>query len=312
MADAVDPKAKGKLVIAISSRALFDLDESHQIFKEHGVEAYAKHQEENEEVVLNPGVGFTLVKKLLNLNTKQNPIDVILLSRNSADTGLRIFNSIEHYGLNISRAAFTRGESTHNLVGAFEADAANALGLPMMVKPACAGSSVGMTIARTVHDIEPAVNKAFGHDEHIIMEKYINGREFTCGVLGNDEIQALPVIEIIPGKNHEFFDYKAKYIHGETNEICPAEISKTITQKIQHLALKAHNTLFLKGYSRTDMILSNGELSVLETNTIPGMTSTSLYPKSAQAAGYSFTALLDRLIDLAIENHEKQKLRRSI
>jgi D-alanine-D-alanine ligase len=191
-------------------------------------------------------------------------------------------------------------------------DAANALGLPMMVKPACAGSSVGMTIARTVHDIEPAVNKAFGHDEHIIMEKYINGREFTCGVLGNDEIQALPVIEIIPGKNHEFFDYKAKYIHGETNEICPAEISKTITQKIQHLALKAHNTLFLKGYSRTDMILSNGELSVLETNTIPGMTSTSLYPKSAQAAGYSFTALLDRLIDLAIENHEKQKLRRSI
>jgi 5''-nucleotidase. len=86
------------------------------------VEAYAKHQEENEEVVLKPGVGFTLVKKLLNLNTKQNPIDVILLSRNSADTGLRIFNSIEHYGLNISRAAFTRGESTHNLVGAFEAD----------------------------------------------------------------------------------------------------------------------------------------------------------------------------------------------
>ncbi|HIM58350.1 MAG TPA: 5'-nucleotidase [Gammaproteobacteria bacterium] len=122
MADAVDPKAKGKLVIAISSRALFDLDESHQIFKEHGVEAYAQHQEENEEIILKPGVGFSLVKKLLALNTKKNPIDVILLSRNSADTGLRIFNSIEHYGLNISRAAFTRGESTHNLVGAFEAD----------------------------------------------------------------------------------------------------------------------------------------------------------------------------------------------
>jgi 5'-nucleotidase len=111
-----------KLVIAISSRALFNLDESHQIYKDQGVEAYAKHQQENEDVVLNPGVGFTLVKKLLALNSEKTPIDVILLSRNSADTGLRIFNSIEHYDLNISRAAFTRGESTHPFVGAFEAD----------------------------------------------------------------------------------------------------------------------------------------------------------------------------------------------
>ena len=115
-------KEKNKLVIAISSRALFNLDLSHQIFKDEGIEAYAKHQQENENVVLDPGVGFTLVKKLLQLNRKKTPIDVILLSRNSADTGLRIFNSIEHYGLNISRAAFTRGESTHPFVGAFEAD----------------------------------------------------------------------------------------------------------------------------------------------------------------------------------------------
>jgi 5'-nucleotidase len=111
-----------KLVIAISSRALFDLDKSHQIFKEDGIEAYAKHQQEHEDIVLEPGVGFTLVKKLLALNSDKTPIDVILLSRNSADTGLRIFNSIEHYGLNISRAAFTRGSSTHSFVGAFKAD----------------------------------------------------------------------------------------------------------------------------------------------------------------------------------------------
>lgn len=114
--------APDKLVIAISSRALFDLDESHQIFKTEGVEAYAKHQAENEAVILKPGVGFSLVKKLLALNSEKTPIDVILLSRNSADTGLRIFNSIEHYGLQISRAAFTRGASTHPFVGAFEAD----------------------------------------------------------------------------------------------------------------------------------------------------------------------------------------------
>ncbi|CAB9538872.1 5'-nucleotidase (EC [Bathymodiolus brooksi thiotrophic gill symbiont] len=120
MADTVGTKRK--LVVAISSRALFDLDESHKIYKEEGVEAYAKHQQENEGVVLKPGVGFTLVKKLLALNNKNNPIDVILLSRNSADTGLRIFNSIEHYGLKIERAAFTRGEPTHTLLDAFEAD----------------------------------------------------------------------------------------------------------------------------------------------------------------------------------------------
>jgi len=111
-----------KLVIAISSRALFNLDHSHKIFKEEGIEAYAKHQQENENAILEPGVGFTLVRKLLKLNSKKTPIDVILLSRNSADTGLRIFNSIEHYCLNISRAAFTRGESTHPFVGAFKAD----------------------------------------------------------------------------------------------------------------------------------------------------------------------------------------------
>jgi len=113
---------KHKLVIAISSRALFNLDHSHKIFKEEGIEAYARHQQENENAILEPGVGFTLVKKLLKLDSKKTPIDVILLSRNSADTGLRIFNSIEHYGLNISRAAFTRGESTHPFVGAFKAD----------------------------------------------------------------------------------------------------------------------------------------------------------------------------------------------
>jgi 5'-nucleotidase len=122
MADSVNADAKDKLVVAISSRALFNLDESHKIFKEQGVKAYAKHQQENEEVVLKPGVGFTLVKKLLTLNSKKTPIDVILLSRNSADTGLRIFNSIEHYDLNIERAAFTRGEPTHQLLDAFEAD----------------------------------------------------------------------------------------------------------------------------------------------------------------------------------------------
>ena len=187
-----------------------------------------------------------------------------------------------------------------------------ALDLPLVVKPACAGSSVGMTIVKEAKNLEDAVNSGFRHDDCVIIEKYIKGIELTCGVLGNDELQALPVIEIIPGEGHEFFDYKAKYVEGETREICPARIDETLTKKVQKLAVKAHQALFLKGYSRTDMILYNNELTVLETNTIPGMTATSLYPQSAQVAGYSFTELLDKLIQLSIKEHETTKLRRSI
>jgi len=113
-----------KLVIAISSRALFDLDESHRVFVEEGVDAYCLYQIEHEEDVLAPGIAFSLVKKLLSLNdsdTGEARVEVILLSRNSADTGLRVFNSIRHHGLNITRAAFTRGESTYRYINAFGA-----------------------------------------------------------------------------------------------------------------------------------------------------------------------------------------------
>ena len=186
------------------------------------------------------------------------------------------------------------------------------LGLPLVVKPACAGSSVGMTIVRDEKNLDAAVALSFSHDDTILIEKYIKGIELTCGVLGNDSLEALPVIEIIPGEGFEFFDYKAKYTVGATREICPARIDESITKKAQDLAVRAHQALYLKGYSRTDMILSDKDIFVLETNTIPGMTATSLYPQSAQVAGLSFTKLLDRLIDLAMAEHEKTKLRRSI
>ncbi len=113
-----------KLVIAISSRALFDLDESHRVFEQEGVDAYCRYQIEHEEDVLAPGIAFPLAKKLLALNDLDSGLpraEVILLSRNSADTGLRVFNSIRHHGLRITRAAFTRGESTYRYINAFGA-----------------------------------------------------------------------------------------------------------------------------------------------------------------------------------------------
>lgn len=184
------------------------------------------------------------------------------------------------------------------------------LGLPLVVKPACAGSSVGMTIVKTQDKLKEAITLGFEHDDTLIMEAYIKGTELTCGVLGNDDLEALPVIEIIPGASHEYFDYEAKYVAGETQEICPARLDEPTTRRVQKLAIQAHRALFLKGYSRTDMILRQGELFVLETNTIPGMTATSLFPQSAQAGGYSFSALLDKLIQLAIEENKRTNLRR--
>ncbi len=188
---------------------------------------------------------------------------------------------------------------------------AQILDMPLVVKPACAGSSVGMTIVKEETQLEDAVKLGFEHDDTIIIEKHIKGIELTCGVLGNDDLEALPLIEIIPGEGHEFFDYKAKYVAGETNEICPARVDDEITKKVQELAKQAHHALFLKGYSRTDFIFGHNDLQVLETNTIPGMTATSLFPQSANVAGYSFTKLLDKLITLAIQEHKKIKLRRS-
>ncbi len=110
------------LVIATSSRALFNLSESHQIYKTKGVEAYRCSQEKNEKKILTPGVGFMMIKKLLNLSSEETPIDVVLLSRNSAETGLRVFNSIAHYKLNITRAAFTRGAPVSDYLRAFKSD----------------------------------------------------------------------------------------------------------------------------------------------------------------------------------------------
>jgi D-alanine-D-alanine ligase len=185
------------------------------------------------------------------------------------------------------------------------------LGLPLVVKPACAGSSVGMTIVQHKKDLETAIKLGFDHDDTLVIESYIKGVELTCGVLGNENIEALPVIEIIPGDSHEFFDYEAKYVAGETEEICPARLDEKTRSKVQKMAVKAHKSLFLKGYSRTDMILKDEELFVLETNTIPGMTATSLFPQSASVGGYSFSALLDKLIQLAIEENKRTNLRRA-
>ncbi|GBE13350.1 D-alanine--D-alanine ligase B [bacterium BMS3Bbin14] len=172
---------------------------------------------------------------------------------------------------------------------------------PLVVKPVRQGSSIGMSIVREAGELSGALRQAFAHDRQVMVEEFIRGREITVGVLGNDELTALPLVEVIPGEQYDFFDYEAKYKPGASREVCPAEVGDGIRSKAQEYGLIAHRVLQLRGYSRTDMIVRDGDIFILETNTIPGMTPTSLLPQAAAQAGLSFSALLDRLIELARE-----------
>ncbi|MBU0943552.1 MAG: D-alanine--D-alanine ligase [Proteobacteria bacterium] len=176
------------------------------------------------------------------------------------------------------------------------------LTLPLVVKPVREGSSLGMTIAHDREQLGEGIRLAYEYDSEVMVEQFLAGREITVAVLGNSDLTPLPLVEIIPGAEYEFFDYTAKYKEGATREICPAEVDAEITARAQALAVEAHKALCLRGYSRTDMILTpDGSLYLLETNTIPGMTPTSLFPQAAAAAGIDFTRLISRLLELALE-----------
>lgn len=176
------------------------------------------------------------------------------------------------------------------------------LSFPLVVKPVSQGSSLGMSIAHNDAELSAGIKQAFAFDGEVMVEEFIKGREVTGGVLGNADLEALPLVEIIPGEEHLFFDYTAKYQQGASEEICPADLPDQLTDLAQKYAVQAHRVLQLRGYSRTDMIVSEeGKIYVIETNTIPGMTPTSLLPQAALAAGLPFSDLLDRLLRLALE-----------
>lgn len=173
----------------------------------------------------------------------------------------------------------------------------NDLGMPLVIKPANHGSSIGLSLVEHDEGVFAAIDLAFEFDERIIIEEYIFGRELTVGVL--DEA-ALPVIEIIP--KNKFFDFEAKYQAGLTEYIIPAHLEEDIAGKVQQAALAAHKLLGCFGCSRTDIILSKDDLPyVLEVNTIPGMTATSLLPKAAKIIGIDFNRLCIKLLELGYE-----------
>ena len=197
-------------------------------------------------------------------------------------------------GLTVPRFQVLTGGQAH------DAEAVSRdLGFPVVVKPRYGGSSIGTTIVQTPDALPEALESAYQCGKDVILETYLDGTEITGGVLGNDDLQLLPIVEIIPESDYPFFDYEAKYKNGASREICPARISEELSRQAQSFAAAAHRALCCRGYSRTDMIIHNETIYVLETNT---MTPVSLFPLAARTAGISFSKLLDRLIELAVES----------
>lgn len=175
------------------------------------------------------------------------------------------------------------------------------LGQKTIVKPLSEGSSFGITVCNNRDELQKGIETTFNYDNEVMIEKFINGREVTCCVIGNQYLETFPVVEIIPNNAHKFFDYDAKYIKGSTSEVCPADLPPNISDMVVQSAKIAHRALRCRAWSRTDMIIQKNEVLILETNTIPGMTENSLFPLAARAAGLSISQLLDKLINLSLE-----------
>jgi D-alanine-D-alanine ligase len=178
---------------------------------------------------------------------------------------------------------------------------------PVFVKPSNLGSSVGISKVKSPGDLEAAIELAFGYDRKVIVEEGVEGREFECSVLGNDRPAASLPGEVIPYR--EFYDYRDKYVDGKTGFVIPAKISASLVSEIQRLAVSAFRAIDGACMARVDFFYAEGpgKLYVNEINTIPGFTEISMYPRLWEASGLPFPALMDRLIELGFERHERKK-----
>jgi D-alanine-D-alanine ligase len=173
------------------------------------------------------------------------------------------------------------------------------LGFPLVVKPADQGSALGIKFARDAGSVPAALVAGFSYSTKVLLERYVPGRDLAVSVLGDD---ALPIVEAVP-EDEEFYDFEARYTIGQTRFLCPAELPPETTARAQELALAVHRLLGCAGFSRVDLMCDGetGELTVLEANAVPGLTETSLLPLAAEAAGIGFDALIERIIELALE-----------
>ncbi len=182
--------------------------------------------------------------------------------------------------------------------------------LPIFVKPANLGSSVGISKVKSHSELEPAIKLAAEFDRKVIVERGIVGREFECSVLGNEDPRASVPCEILPSR--DFYDYEDKYLLNKAQTIVPADLTPEQTHEIQRLAVACYQAVECEGMARVDFLLetATGRFFINEINTIPGFTSISMYPKMWEASGLAYSDLIDRLIQLAIERHDMRKATR--
>jgi D-alanine-D-alanine ligase len=184
-------------------------------------------------------------------------------------------------------------------------DIVSTLGLPVIVKPSKQGSTVGLTLVKKRAELQAAIAEARKHDDEVMIEQFVAGRELTVGILGDE---ALPVGEIIP--MHEIYDYECKYTPGMAREEFPAKLADAETRAVQEQALLAFRALKLSGYARIDFrMAADGTFYCLEANTLPGMTALSLIPQAAAAAGITFPELCERVVQLALRPKDSGETR---
>jgi len=174
------------------------------------------------------------------------------------------------------------------------------LGMPAVVKAPTQGSTIGTYIVRSYDELEPALAGALQYDPRVLVEKFLPGPEVTAAVLGNEEPQVLPLIEIV--SHTGFYDYRAKYTPGLSDHLIPPRLPEEVQDETARLAAEAYKLLGCRGFARVDFIVVEGRYPhVLEVNSVPGLTATSLVPDAARAAGYSFPDLIQKIVDLALE-----------
>ncbi|MBS1869829.1 MAG: D-alanine--D-alanine ligase [Actinobacteria bacterium] len=177
------------------------------------------------------------------------------------------------------------------------------LSFPLVVKPAAQGSALGIKFARAAADVPAAIVSAFSYDRKVLLERYVPGRDLAVSVVEREDGEpvALPVVEAV-AEGRDFYDFEARYEIGRTRFVCPAELPEGVAERTQELAVQVYRALGCAGFARVDLMLrEDGELFVLEANSVPGLTETSLLPQAADAAGISFDALVERILAIALE-----------
>ena len=288
-----------KIHILKEKWVLVDDFENEFPINKHDFSAEINGEKINFDCVFNaihghPGEDGTILAyfELIGLKHTSAPFYQMALTFNKRDC----LSVVKQYGIKTAKSYFLNKGDTINVE-----EIIGRVGLPCFVKPNNAGSSFGISKAKTNSEIVPAIEKAFKEDSQILIEEFLDGTEVTVGVLNyKGQIKVLPMTEIV--SENEFFDYEAKYL-GQSQEITPARISEEIHKKLEKTAAYVYQILNMSGFSRSEFILVNGEPYFLEMNTVPGLTTASLIPQQAEAAGISLSALFHNAIEMALNKN---------